>query len=411
MPIFAIKYKAYEQSHEQQLLTEQLAVAAEIYNHCIKLHRRYYNIFDKFLGSAKLQAHLTKLKILDKYSHWFNLGSQAIQDVAQRIDKAYKLFFQEKKNGNTKIKPPGLKTSKSYKSFTLKQQKAGYEFLDDASKKRGIVQINKTNYKFIKHRQLEGEVKTLTIKRDSLGDWWFVASCEIEQYPKKLSLSGTTVGCDFGLPAFLTQSNGKAIHAPQIFKQYLTIIKELNRTRFSEDSSSEDVARATYQLARTYKCIDDKRRDWHFKLARRLVKKYDIICFETLDLESMKATWGRKVSDYGFAEFVRIICHMANKLGKRVICIDQYFPSTKKCSACGYILPAALDLKIREWDCPDCGVHHQRDENAATNIHVEGLRIARSEDLAVKTAKRAKRKRAGASAHGMKDGCFSRSHI
>ena len=71
---------------------------------------------------------------------------------------------------------------------------------------------------------------------------------------------------------------------------------------------------------------------------------------------------------------------MANKLGKRVVCIDHYFPSTKKCSACGYILSEALDLKIREWDCPGCGVHHLRDENAAVNIHVEGLKILRSED-------------------------------
>lgn len=285
MPLLAIKFKAYDQDF--RLLVIQLEVACEIYNHCVLLHRRYYNIFHIFLSSARLQSHLTQLK--KSNPHWKCLGSQAIQDIAQRIDKAYKRYFQEKKKGNKRIKPPGLKTCKSYKSFTLKQEAAGYQFERITNR----IRIGKTNYKFIKHRDLPGKVKTLTVKKDDLGDFWFIASCEVE-YSKLKSLSGTTVGCDLGLITNLVFSNKEIIKNPEFFKKSINLIKKLNRIRFDHKSSPKQVMRATFRLARVHKRIANKRRDWQFKLAKSLVSKYDVVCFETLDIELMKERWGEK---------------------------------------------------------------------------------------------------------------------
>jgi putative transposase len=119
-------FKIYR-SKKNRYLHNQINLAGEIYNHCIALHKRYYRMYKKSLNTYSLQKHLTKLKKLDKYSHWNQLGSQAIQDITDRIDKAYKLFFRNQKHG-IKSGTPNFKKRKNYKSFTLKQ--VGYKLLD-----------------------------------------------------------------------------------------------------------------------------------------------------------------------------------------------------------------------------------------------------------------------------------------
>ena len=120
----AYKFKLYQSKHNRYLVG-LILVAAQIFNHCIALHKRYYRIYGKHLNLYQLQKHITQLKKLPKYKHWNNLGSQAIQDVAQRIDKSYKLFFTNLKAGKANptlryVSPPNFKKSSKYKSFTLK---------------------------------------------------------------------------------------------------------------------------------------------------------------------------------------------------------------------------------------------------------------------------------------------------
>ena len=123
----AYKFKLYNHKRNKHLL-RQINLAAEIYNHCIALHKRYYRLYGKHLSANTLKKHLTKLKKLDKHTHWTQLGSQAIQDIAERIDRGYKLFFRNLKAG-IKSAPPNFKKRIKYKSFTLKQ--AGYKILQD----------------------------------------------------------------------------------------------------------------------------------------------------------------------------------------------------------------------------------------------------------------------------------------
>ena len=127
--MIAYQFKLYNHKRNRHL-HRQIDIGREVYNHCIRLHRRYYRLTGKYLNANKLKKHLTELKKLPKYSHWCGLGSQAIQDQVERIDKAFKRFFSERKKGNKKIRPPRLK-KKWYKqrSFTLKQ--AGYKVLDE----------------------------------------------------------------------------------------------------------------------------------------------------------------------------------------------------------------------------------------------------------------------------------------
>lgn len=136
--------------------------AGVIYNHCIALHKRYYRMWGKHLNSNQLQSHIAKLR--KRHQFWQSVGSQAVQDICQRIEKAYQLFFKHNKKG---VRPPGFKKVKKYKSFTLKQ--AGYKLLGG-----NRVKIGKRVYQFCQSREIEGKIKTLTIKRTPLGELFMV---------------------------------------------------------------------------------------------------------------------------------------------------------------------------------------------------------------------------------------------
>lgn len=355
------KFKLYNNKRNKNL-KRQINIAAKIYNHCIALHKRYYRLFGKSLNVNALMKHLTKLKRLQRYAYWNNIGSQAIQDIAQRIDNAYKLFFRNQKQG-IRSAPPSFKKVKKYKSYTLKQ--AGYKLYSD-----NRIQIAGKLYKYHKSRDIEGTVKTVTVKRDSLGDIYIYVVCEMSEN-EVLPRTGNSVGFDFGLKTFLKSSDNNDIVSPEFFKQGQKEIKKLNRQLSKKKKGSNNRKKAKRKLAKAHKRIADKRTDFHFKLAANLASEYATICLEDLSIKAMQRMWGKKISDLSHSSFVNILKYQCSKTGSTVIEIPRFYPSSKTCSDCGYVIKE-LPLKVREWTCPNCGEIHDRDLNAAINIHRVG---------------------------------------
>ena len=316
-------------------------------------------MWGKHLNCAKLQAHIAKLR--KRIPFWQSVGSQAVQDICQRIEKAYQLFFKHNKKG---VKPPGFKKVKKYKSFTLKQ--AGYKFLSG-----NRVKIGSRVYQFWKSRETEGTVKTLTIKRTPLGELFMVVVVDDGSNPEVEVKTGKIAGFDFGLKSFLTCSDGTKIESPQFFKQSLNAIKKASRQHSRKNKGSSHRERARKNLARKHEDVTNQRSDWFWKLAHKLTDKFDILCFETLNLKGMQRLWGRKISDLAFGDFLKILEWVAKKKRKLVVYIDQWYPSSKTCSSCGHVLEN-LDLSIREWRCPSCQSINGRDDNAAKNIQAVG---------------------------------------
>jgi len=315
-------------------------------------------MWGKHLNCAKLQAHIAKLRKRKEF--WQSVGSQAVQDICQRIEKAYQLFFKHNKKG---VRLPGFKKVKKYKSFTLKQ--AGYKFLGG-----NRVKIGNRTYQFWKSREIEGTVKTLTIKRTPLGELFMVVVVDdvIDLLVK--STTGKIAGFDFGLKTFLTCSDGTEIESPQFLKP-LKIVANASRHHSIKVKGSANRERARKNLVRKYEDISNQRRDWFWKLAHELTDKFDVLCFETLNLKGMQRLWGRKISDLAFGEFLQIVEWVAKKKKKLVVFIDQWYPSSKTCFHCGHVLEK-LDLSVREWRCPSCQSVNGRDENAAKNIQAVG---------------------------------------
>lgn len=291
--------------------------------------------------------------------HWKKLNSQAIQDITDRIDRSYTAFFTHiKENRYGKKRPPHFRKRKKYRSFTLKT--SGYKFCDD-----NVVYIQKTKYKFFKSQEIEGTIKTVTVKKSPSGKFFLYVVTDAD-HPLIDSRTGKSVGIDFGLSTFLTLCNGDKIKSPEFFKNSLNGVRAASRAFSFKEKGSHNYDRAFLKLALTHERVANKRKDFFFKLAHELCKEYDYIAIEDLNLKGMQRMWGRKVSDVAYGEFVSILKHIASKYKTTICKVDRFAPTTKACHVCGSI--TELSLKDREWTCPDCGTHHDRDINAAINI-------------------------------------------
>jgi putative transposase len=310
--------------------------------------------------------HLAKLKHLPKYEFWKLVGSQAIQDIPARIDCAYNLFFKNLKR-NVRTAPPSFRKVSKYKSFTLKQ--CGWKYNGNNK-----LIINKVCYRFFKSRDIEGKIKTITIKRDSLNDIYIYFVCDVQEN-EVLARTGKIVGLDFGLKKFLTASDKNSIESPLFFKRNEQAIKKASQSLSRKKRGSHNRSKAKMRLARIHKKAQNQRKDFHWKLAQQLCGEYSIICIEDLNIKGMQKRWGKKISDLGFASFVNILEYESTKTGSTIVKVGRFYPSSQICHDCGYQNHETKDLNVREWDCPHCGSHHDRDVNAAINIRNEGERV------------------------------------
>lgn len=358
-------FKLYN-SKRNKKLHRQINAAGLIYNHCIAIHKRYYRLFKKSLHKFVLQKHLTKLKKRAKFSYLKEIGSQSVQNITERIDRAYKLFFRNQKH-NVRSAPPSFKKIRKYKSYTLKT--SGWKLLGG-----NVIRIANQKYRYFKSRDIDGKVKTVTIKHDALGDIYLYFSCETNEN-EVLTRTGESVGFDFGLKIFLTGSERKNIISPLFFKQNAKLIVKANRNLSRKQKASNNRQKARLNLARLHKKVTNMRRDFHWKTAQYLTGKYALISIENLNLKAMQKRFGRKISDLGFADFVNKLKYETQKAGSNVVEVGNFFPSSQLCSNCGYQNKELKELRIREWTCPKCGKHHDRDLNAAINIKKEGERI------------------------------------
>ena len=364
--IRTLRFKLMRSKKNRKLHCE-IEQFCRVYNHFIAVIERYYRLFKKHPSANRLKMLLPKLKRTRRFLWLKTLPSQALQDVVERIDRAYKRFFKERKKGRRCGKPHS-KQPENYKSFTLKQ--CGWELVGEHS-----LRIGDDTFKFHKSREIPAEkVKTVTVKRDRIGDIYVFFVVKSTEFVPKRCATGKSVGIDFGFDQFLTLSDGTSVDAPMFFKRDLYHIRKLSRSmsRKVHDSNSWNSTRL--DLNRAYRAIQHKRDDWHLRLAHELCQKYDLICFETLNFKFFQRKHGKKVQDFGFVNFVKKLKYLAKRYGTQIVFVDRFFPSSQLCNDCGYQNPELKDLKIREWICPACGEHHERDFNASKNIHDEGGR-------------------------------------
>ena len=351
-------------------LGDMINIAGIIYNTALTIIQDHYTETGKLLDKYELQKQLRDLRNADENRHWRYVGSQAVQDITDRIYRAYRLFFTNKKKG-VKCSPPRRHKVRKYKSVTYKQ--AGYRFLTG-----GRISINGHIYRYWDSYDGLLErigIRTVTVKRNILGEFFVYVTTDSPVTMREARDGRGEVGMDFGLKTFLTLSDGTVIRSPEFFRQGAAGIRKASRALSRKVMGSNGYDRALKALYRRHRDIANRRRDWFWKLSHELCSRYGVIAIEDLNIKGMARLWGRKVHDYAFSEFVEILEWCARKYGTRVIRIGRYCPSSQTCSACGHVWQGTRDLRVREWTCPECGVTHDRDVNAAVNILAEAKRI------------------------------------
>ena len=360
-------YKYQIREHPQNMrLGNMLEDLADIHNHFLRLENRYYRRYGEYAGRFRLQPHLTKLLQRTK-QHWAWIPRDTLDAVIIRLHLAWERFFNIAGAGRPKYKRKGrYRSAKFQTGYKLEAARIRLSFKawDGASQR---LKFDKRWFSFHHHRAWNGSIRYIQILRDSVGTYWLYIVTD-DTRKEVLHATGESVGADFGMKdAFLTLSNGEKIQSPQFLKRSLKELRKLNKSLSRKVKGSGNWWRCVQQLARVYRHIANQRKDWHWKLATDLCRRFDTLVTETLNLGGMKRLWGRKVSDLAFYQFVEILKFKCLKHNREFHQIGRWTATSKPCSTCGY-RNENLRLSDRQWTCPNCGSHHDRDVNAAVNI-------------------------------------------
>ena len=366
------KYKIQHQSNTMRLgnLIDDMH---QVHEYFLNYQRQRYKDGLPYANYNAMAAHLTQLK-RTTHPHWNALPSQAMQMELKRIDAAYQSFFDwaETRKG-TKVGIPHIKPKHKFKSFTFPGE-AGWKLENNRISitfreyKDGKWKRDPVWFTFFKHRDWIGNICRITIKRDTCGAYWLCITTDASHSKDWFPQTGQSVGCDFGMKdAFLTLSTSEKIQSPQFLRGDIARLRSLNKSLARKQKGSGNWWRAVRALARFYRDLQNRRADWQWKLAHRLVTEFDTIAVEDLNINAMKRLWGRKISDLAFSAFVAKLSHKCVKHNRELRTAGRWTATTKPCSKCGHSTES-LSLADRVWTCSHCDATHDRDVNAAINI-------------------------------------------
>jgi len=359
------KYRLFPTAAQRTSLQAQLDACRWVYNKTLEVRRDAWEQEQKSLSRYDTNKLLTGWK---QEHEWLKEGhAQAMQDAQKRVDLAFRAFFRRVKAG---AKPgyPRFRGRDRYDSFTYPQAKGNWRFLSD--KRLRLSKIGDVRIKL--HRPLEGECKTLTIRRDSAGNWYACFSCIVE--PKPLPPNDRVAGIDLGLTTFATLSNGDEIKRQRWMKRDAKDIARLQRKKERFVKGSPERRKVVRALQHAYRRAANRRSNFAHQESRKLVNDYQFIAFENLDIQDMQKngcrTINQGIADVAWRQFVQFTTYKAEEAGRSVALVDPR-GTTQECSGCGAVVPK--DLSVRTHSCPHCGLSLSRDHNAALNILARGL--------------------------------------
>ena len=359
----AYKYKIKPTCKQQQQLLQAFGCARFIYNWGLDKKTKAWTNEHKTITYFELAKELTILKNTEEHKWLKDVPNECLQQSLRNLDNAYTQFFKAKKGF------PKFKSRKKSKDCSKYLNAVKFDF--DNWK----IRVPKCGWvKLCENKPFDlstSKIGTLTVSRDKCGDYWCTIVVEDSKPQKSKSKISeeTSVGIDLGIKDYAILSDGTKYSNPKYLEHCQTRLALLQHrfARTQKDSKRHNVMRL--KVARQYRKIANMRMDFLHKLTTDLVRRYDTICLENLNVEGMMKNHNlaNSIQSVSWSEFVRQIKYKSDWFGKNVIFIGRFEPSSKTCSKCGYV-NHELVLKDREWVCPICGEHHDRDVNAAINI-------------------------------------------
>ena len=355
----AYKYRIYPTKAQNETLDQQLALCCQLYNAGLQERRDAYRICGKSITYTEQQNQLPEIK---KSNPEFKaIHSQVLQDVLQRVDKAFAGFFSRLAKGRT-AGYPRFRSRPRYDSLSYPQ--SGFQL---EGRKLVLSKIGKVRIK--QHRALAGRSKTLSIKREA-GRWYACFSVEIEPVP--LPVTNAAIGIDVGLESFAVLSDGTAIENARYYREAEKTLRVTQRRVARRKKGSERRKKAVRLLQRAHAHIRNQRADFHHQTARKLVNGYGKIVVEDLNIKGLAGgLLAKSVNDAGWSAFFAKLAYKAAEAGRELIKVDPR--GTSQRCPCG--APNPKTLSQRRHQCNVCGLDIARDHASALEILRLGLSL------------------------------------
>ena len=355
----AFKFRIYPNQEQQKLINQTFGCVRFVYNHFLNQRNELYKIEQKsttYVNQAKeltlLKQNLTWLKEVDSVS---------LQSALRNLDTAFKNFFSKR------AKFPKFKSKKNnVKSYTAKNTNHSIRI------ENGKLKFPKLGFLKVKlHREIPLEYKILsaTVSQEPTGAYFVSIITEFEKEIIQVPSNNNVVGLDFSMKELFVSSENQRADYPRFFRLLESKLIKEQRSLSRKVKFSSNWYKQKTKVAKIHDQIKNSRLDFLHKLSTELVKKYNAIAIEDLNMKGMSQAlkFGKSVSDNGWGMFTTMLKYKTELSGKQLIKIDKYFPSSQLCSCCGQVNPATKNLNYRWFTC-DCGNSIDRDLNAAINI-------------------------------------------
>ena len=374
----AYKFRIYPTEEQEIFFAKTFGCVRKVYNLMLNDRKKAYEEVKN--DPSKKMIFPTPAKYKEEFPFLKEVDSLALANAQLNLDKAYKNFFRDKSVGF-----PRFKSKKNpVQSYTTNNQNGTVALIDSkfikVPKLKSLVRIKL-------HRQPKGMIKSATISRHASGKYYISLLCkeEINELPK----TNSAIGIDLGITDFAILSDGQKIDNNRFTSKMEKKLKReqrklskralLAKNKGIPLSEAKNYQKQKRKVARLHEKVMNQRTDFLNKLSTEIIKNHDIICIEDLNVKGMLRNHklARSISDVSWSSFVAKLQYKADWYGREIIKVDTWFPSSQICSECGH-KDGKKSLDIREWTCPICHTHHDRDINASINILTEGLRIQTS---------------------------------
>ena len=359
----AYKFRIYPNEEQRILLAKTFGCVRFIYNRMLADKIEYYNKYQKKLNNtpAQYKAEFEWLKEVD---------SLALANAQMNLQDAYNNFFRDKKAGFPKFKSKRC----SKRSYTTNCVSENIIIRDK------MIRLPKIGFVRMKqHRNIPDDykLKAVTVSQSASGKYYASILFEYENQVSQTELQNF-LGLDFSMRELYVDSNGNCPAFPRYYRLSEKKLKKEQRKLSKMMKGSKNREKQRIKAAKLHEKVANQRKDFLHKQSRQITNAYDCVCIENLNMQAMSQSmnFGKSVSDNGWGMFTTFLKYKLEEAGKKLIKVDKFFASSQLCSVCGYQNPDTKDLSVREWTCPCCKTHHDRDTNAAVNIRNEGMCIA-----------------------------------
>ena len=366
----AYKFRIYPNDEQIVLFAKTFGCVRLVYNHWLDRKIKQYEQDKTAVGYTTCAKEMAEMKKSEEYAFLKEVDSVSLQQSLRHLDTAFQNFFKQPKTGFPRFKSKKHNRN-SYSTVCINGNIAISE---------GYLKLPKIGQVRLKqHRTVPSEykLKSVTVSQTPSGKYYASVLFEYESNNEEKELH-SFLGLDYSMHELYKDSNGNEPQYPRYYRRSEMKLKKEQRKLSLMQKGSKNRDKQRIKVAKLHEKVSNQRKDFLHKQSRQITNAYDCVCIEDLDMKAMSQAlnFGKSVSDNGWGMFVAFLKYKLEAQGKKLVKVDKFFASSQTCSCCGYVNKGTKDLAVRAWDCPECGMHHDRDVNAAINIRNEGMRIA-----------------------------------